>query len=87
VDAYNVPLSASPDWWKGLPVHDLCVLVGEYEMFFDDIQVFAQNLNVRATRVSVSQSANWLPSAYHTPAIHPPLRSMLAACALGPYIH
>ncbi|MCJ1252117.1 hypothetical protein MMC30_009355 [Trapelia coarctata] len=46
VDAYNVPLSASPDWWKGLPVHDLCVLVGEYEMFLDDILAFAQNLKV-----------------------------------------
>ena len=47
VDAYNVPLSASPDWWKGLQVEHLCVVEGGYEIFFDDIQAFGHNLKVK----------------------------------------
>ncbi len=28
LDGYNMPLSASPDWWKGLQVQNLCIMAG-----------------------------------------------------------
>lgn len=46
-DAYNVPLIASPEWWKDLPVRDLCAVGGEYEMFLDDVKAWAQIVKVR----------------------------------------
>lgn len=47
IDPYNTPLSASPVWWKGLPVTDLGVCGGEYEIFLDDIKAWVEKVKVR----------------------------------------
>jgi hypothetical protein len=46
LDGYNMPLSASPDWWKSLQVQNLCIMAGEYEIFLTDIEDFAAAVKV-----------------------------------------
>ena len=45
-DNYTSPLDAPPHWWTGFPANDILVLAGGDEVFVDDIQEFAQKLNV-----------------------------------------
>lgn len=47
-DEYNVPLSASPEWWSGLSgvVSDMVVSVGEYEIFRDDMGQWVEKVQV-----------------------------------------
>jgi len=45
-NSYNVPLSASPEWWRDLPVQNICVIGGEYELFLDDVEGWTKNVKV-----------------------------------------
>lgn len=45
-DNYTVPLTAPAEWWKDIPVQDIGITAGEYEIFLDDIHAFAANLKV-----------------------------------------
>lgn len=45
-DNYSVPLTAPAEWWKDIPVEDICIAAGEYEIFLDDIRAFVANLKV-----------------------------------------
>lgn len=47
-DEYNTPLSASVEWWKGFRevVGEVGVLVGEYEIFMDDVVSWVDKVKV-----------------------------------------
>jgi len=47
-DEFNVPLSASPEWWRGLGerVREIGVLVGGYEIFRDDVRAWVGKVKV-----------------------------------------
>ncbi len=45
-DDYNIPLNASPEWWKGLPVKNILVTAGDYEIFRDDIAEIVKKMRV-----------------------------------------
>lgn len=47
VDRYNTPLTADADWWRGMPIKDICVLCGQYEIFLDDIKTWVDKVKVR----------------------------------------
>ncbi|KAF5609591.1 alpha beta-hydrolase [Fusarium tjaetaba] len=52
---YTEPMRAGVGWWQNTPVHELLILVGEAEVFRDDIEVFAKTVSdagVRVTTVS-----------------------------------
>lgn len=49
LDPYNSPLVAPPEWWQHIPVHELCVVCGEYEIFVDDIKAWAEKVKVSGT--------------------------------------
>jgi acetyl esterase/lipase len=41
---YSEPIRASPEWWKDAPVESVLMVSGDFEMFRDDIIVFAETL-------------------------------------------
>lgn len=49
-DPYSMPITASPEWWQDLPVRHLCFLVGEYEVFRDDVRAMQQIVRVSIAR-------------------------------------
>ena len=53
-DNYTTPLDAPADWWQDLRVRDICVSVGEYEVFVHDVQAFAAKLEVSCSIVRPS---------------------------------
>ncbi len=69
IDSYNVPMSASGDWWQNLKVRDICVVGGEYEMFIDDIEAWTKIVKVRAM----------IELEYHFPLLYQGARTKFAS--------
>ena len=45
-DEFDVPLGASPEWWRGLSVSEVGVVWGGYEFFRDDIESWVKKVKV-----------------------------------------
>jgi hypothetical protein len=45
-NSWIVASTAPKEWWKGLPVGKVTIIVGEYEFMKDDIFILANNFKV-----------------------------------------
>lgn len=43
-DAYSGAITAGPDWWKGAPVKRVLMVVGNDEVFRDDVMVLGSHM-------------------------------------------
>jgi hypothetical protein len=65
-DAFTTPLAAPPGWWRGVRVADadVAVVVGEFEMFLDDMRAWVEKFRVRTDRLFLA----WLAFTRRVPA-------------------
>ncbi|KAE8331415.1 alpha/beta-hydrolase [Aspergillus sergii] len=64
-DSYLEPLSAPADWWRSLPVGKVQIIAGTDEVFVDDIEKFAEQLE----RMHPETVLNVVPDEAHDHAV------------------
>ncbi|KAL5338258.1 Alpha/Beta hydrolase protein [Aspergillus crustosus] len=65
IDNYNTPLTAPPDWWQNLPVHNLYSVAGEYEMLRDDVITWSSTVQIHNPHFELYIE----PGGVHTTAV------------------
>ncbi|PYH71282.1 alpha/beta-hydrolase [Aspergillus vadensis CBS 113365] len=53
-DSYNRPAGAPEGWWRDLPVEEIFIGVGGYEVLYDSIIKTARKIKAEHTRVTIS---------------------------------
>ena len=49
-EVYSEPVVAKPEFWKNMPVAKILITAGDWEVFLDDIQSLAKNMNAKEPR-------------------------------------
>ncbi|KAL4863107.1 hypothetical protein BDV12DRAFT_31837 [Aspergillus spectabilis] len=64
-DNYNTPLRATSDWWQDLPLRDMCIVAGEYEMLRDNIVAWVDTVRAHNPHFELYIE----PGGIHTTAV------------------